>query len=194
LPTAHSTLSEPPPELLRAIFPWVEEEQTALKQRHTTLGRRGQDQALANFLELLSRLRHVILQDAAILSVKYPSCTFFNKYPPFNTAQFAAFASPSAEIIGRVEEEQKHQLTKLPENIAGTLRGILTTSNVRQEQAHNNIKRRNDHLESRFDHLEGLVKVALLSSNANKRRFATSLQCLGMSSCHPWPCFHLWFD
>jgi hypothetical protein len=172
---------EPPPELLQSIFPWVELEQMALAQRRTDRGRRGDDLTLSQFLDLLSRLRRIILQDAAILSAKYPTCPLFKKYDPFNTPRFAAFSTTSTAIIQHAEEEARHRLSEMPEVIAGSLRGIVTTNNLQNEQARDDMRRRNEQLETRFDTLESLVKAALLGSNASKRRLAAHVPDLGES-------------
>jgi Centromere DNA-binding protein complex CBF3 subunit, domain 2 len=173
---------DPPHDLLQAIFPWIEEEQMALKQRRADRGKPADDPTLSKFLDLLSRFRRIILQDAAILSAKYPTCPLFTNYAPFNTPQFSTFSSTSVDIIKHAEENARHRLSEIPEVIAGSLRGIVTSNNLQNEQARGDMRERNNRLESRFDALEGLVKAALFGSKANKRRLAASVSDMGESS------------
>ena len=64
------------------IFPWVKQQNAALQQQEAALGHAGRDIALKGFLRLLVWLRRVLIQDAAVLFTKDPTCPIFG-FPPF---------------------------------------------------------------------------------------------------------------
>ena len=84
------TATEPPPELLVNVFPWIEKERMALNVCSKLEGRRGQDNALSALLDLLVYFRRVLLQDAAVFFAMYPSFPIF-KFSPFNSVLFQQF-------------------------------------------------------------------------------------------------------
>ncbi|GLB45911.1 hypothetical protein LshimejAT787_3700140 [Lyophyllum shimeji] len=92
---------EPPAELLSAIFPWIENaEATRVEREEASV--KNRDIALRQFLLLLTWLRTVLLQDAAILSSTIPM-------PPSST-----------------EENTRLALHNLPRQMVQTLEGVLT--------------------------------------------------------------------
>jgi hypothetical protein len=91
------------------------------------------------------------------------------------------FSSTSIDIIKHAEENARHRLSEIPEVIAGSLRGIVTSNNLQNEQAREDMQERNNRLENRLDTLEGLVKAALFGSKANKRQLAASVADVGES-------------
>ena len=122
----------PPPELVGSIFPWIEEKQTALKERIARLGRVAKDEALFYFLALLKHLRTVLLQDAAVLSLKYPGIPLF-QFPPFNSEAFKSFSASSTQIIEIAESEARENLKNLPQQYAMSIQGFMKTALLKQE-------------------------------------------------------------
>jgi hypothetical protein len=175
-------LAEPPEELVSSIFPWVEDERRALKARQDTVGTAAVDNTLVSFLEVLSRLRRIILQDAACLSLKYPGCAFFS-YSPFNTTQFSAFARSAASIIEAAEHESQHQLSRLPEHVASTFQGVVTTSNIQQEQLRLEIQQQCAGVQAQLQAVNSLLHAVLINSNSQKRR---RLASAGVSITQPY--------
>ncbi|KAF5377311.1 hypothetical protein D9615_006350 [Tricholomella constricta] len=163
----------PPQELLTSIFPWVEDEQSSLQDRQASHGRNGGDVTLRKFLDLLCCLRRIILQDAAVLSHKFPSCSIF-AYAPFNTPVFRTFAATSSLIINNAEQQARHQLSSVPSNIAQSLHGIITSNNIMQEQARQEIQSHGFHVTNKLQDVEALIRVCLTGSHAARRQ-ATAL-------------------
>ena len=129
--------TEPPPELMRQIFPWIEQEQAALDAR-SVANPNARDFALKHFLALLKWLRRVLLQDAAVLSSSH-SCDSslpfkFLAFAPFNTATFQTFASSSAAVIHQAAEEARLQLQNLPDQYAHAFRGLVTSATLEQQR------------------------------------------------------------
>jgi len=132
----------PPPELVGLIFPWIEEEQTALKERMARLGKVAKDEALMYFLVLLKHLRMVLLQDAAVLSSKYPGIPLF-QFPPFNSEAFKSFSASSAQIIETAESEARENLKNLPEQYATSIQGFMKTALLKQESHQTRLEKSN---------------------------------------------------
>ena len=78
---------EPPPPLLRQVFPEIEK-----WERRVLLGEDNfvQDIAASGFLNFLIQARLVILQDAALLSTTYPGHPLW-RLPVFRSEEFGAF-------------------------------------------------------------------------------------------------------
>jgi hypothetical protein len=110
---------DPPKELLSVLFPWVEDEIKALQERRSS-NQFAVDIALWQFLHLLMWFRVVLLQDAAVLFMRYPQCSLF-KYLPFSTPTFHDYASASVSRIDLAEQEARLALQRLPENVASSV-------------------------------------------------------------------------
>ncbi|RDB27704.1 hypothetical protein Hypma_003308 [Hypsizygus marmoreus] len=165
---------EPPKELLHTIFPWVEGELDALKARHKAIGRPATDVALSRFLRLLQQLRRVILQDAAALSSDYPSCSIF-KFPPFNTPRFSTFAAQANHSMQHAEEEARHRLTALPETVAASLRGIVTTNHIQQENIREEMRQENARFGIQLQSVDTMLRAHFLGSNSKRRKVAAGM-------------------
>lgn len=139
----------PPPELLPFLFPWAEDELSAYSQRLKDHGPKATDYALKNFLTLLIELRTIILQDGAVLFVKHPDFSLW-KFPPFNTPMFAEFAFTSTAVLAEVEIRARQNLESLPQTIASTMKGILSTISIQLIQDRSAI-------DQRFDSVEGTI-------------------------------------
>ena len=167
------SITDPPPELLVLVFPWVEKEQSAFAERRRIIGQAANDGALTSFLNLIIRLRRVLLQDAAILSTKYHNLPFLN-FAPFNTPRFRVFASNSSAILKHAEEEARHRLKKLPETLAMSMRGILATSSIQNERNLRETQELVQMLSSGFGNLKdsmgALVEANLVTSTRKKRK------------------------
>jgi hypothetical protein len=116
------------------IFPWVEQECAALHQREAIFGHAGWDIALKGFLRLLIWLRRVLLQDAAVLFGKDPTCPIF-RFAPFRSDVFREFAAGLTAELTRVDEEARLALQHLPEQYAQSMKGFVMSSRLAQEEA-----------------------------------------------------------
>ncbi|KAF8962615.1 hypothetical protein BDZ97DRAFT_1824644 [Flammula alnicola] len=87
---AGRSVLQPPATLINSLFPWINDAEAAYRERLKKFKHRAQDLALVKFLTLLYGLRKVILQDAAVLFLKYPNCNMF-KYEPFDSVDFRTF-------------------------------------------------------------------------------------------------------
>ncbi|KAF5310859.1 hypothetical protein D9619_007855 [Psilocybe cf. subviscida] len=83
---------KPPTVLLKSIFPWIEQERRAYSQRLESQGAAiATDLTLCRFLDTLTWLRTVILQDAVVFYIKYPDSHIF-KLPLFDCLEFRKYA------------------------------------------------------------------------------------------------------
>ena len=121
----------PPSELVSSIFPWIEEEELALKEHIVRFGKVAKDEALFYFLELLKYLRKVLLQDAAVLSSIYPGLPIFRS-APFDTEAFKIFAVSSAQVIENAESDACENLKNLPEQYSLSIQGFMKTALLKQ--------------------------------------------------------------
>ncbi|KAF8078428.1 hypothetical protein FPV67DRAFT_54136 [Lyophyllum atratum] len=169
------TYERPPQELLSLIFPWVEAENSALQDRQASHGRNGSDVALQKLLDLLARLRCIILQDAAVLFTKFPSYSLF-RYAPFNTPLFRTFAATSPAIIDEAEQRARHQLSSIPDNLAQSLHGIITSNNLQQEQARREMQNHGQHITAKLQDMETFFQACATSMGPRAfRRQANAL-------------------
>lgn len=150
-----------------SLFPWVESEQAALDARQAS-GVKLSDIALKQFLRLLVWLRRVVLQDCAVLYSKYPSCGMF-RYAPFNTPTFRAFASTSAAIVSRAEEDARHALKSLPDNVVTSFRGLATDIKMDQQAQRIASDTRWVAMESRMNEMTGMLGM-IVGAKASKSR------------------------
>ena len=158
------TCPEPSSELL---FLWVELEQAALHARQSS-GVKSSDIALKQFLLLLVWLRRVLLQDCAVLYSKYPSCGMFC-YAPFNTPTFREFASTSAAVICRAEEDAHHVLKNLPDNVVTSFCGLATDIKMDQQAQQIASDTCWDVMESWMNEMTGMLGM-IVGAKASKSR------------------------
>lgn len=152
----------PPSELLEVIFPWVEDELAAYERRLKDFGPKATDYALKNFLTLLAELRTVILQDGAVLFVQYPNLPLWS-YPPFNAPKFSEFAHASTAVLAKIELIARQNLEALPETMAATMKGILSTISLQLDQDRSAI-------DQRFDRMENVIASSSNSSRSSSEQ------------------------
>jgi Centromere DNA-binding protein complex CBF3 subunit, domain 2 len=158
---------------MKQIFPWIEQEQAALDAR-SVANPNARDFALKHFLALLKWLRRVLLQDAAVLSSSYGSLSFLT-FPPFNTATFQAFASSSVPTIHQAEEEARLQLQNLPDQLAHTFRGLVTSSTLELQRMCTLQSHQITELTQTLRSLTDLVKMQSASKKSRCRRTGKGL-------------------
>ncbi|KAK4704972.1 hypothetical protein P7C70_g1233, partial [Phenoliferia sp. Uapishka_3] len=123
----------PPPELLKLIFPWVDEERKAYLER-LRVNPLAKDIALVNYLEVLEWFRSVILQDGAVLRARNPKAALF-QLAPFNSPEFDFFAKEFVLDVQRVEETHEANLLHVPTLLARLVQASITGS-MAQARAH----------------------------------------------------------
>lgn len=124
---------QPPSALITSIFPWIEDEQRALADRRQQYGKRGEDYALDQFLNLLIFLRVVLLQDAALIYVEHPDCRVFN-YAPFDSTLFRDWAETSKATVEAAEKAAREAFKNVPANIISSIHGVLVTERIECER------------------------------------------------------------
>src|SRR5262245_27417632 len=159
---------EPPPELLHELFPWIEREQAALNARAAD-NPNARDYALKHFLSLLSWFRLVLLQDAAVLSNSHGSLAIFG-YAPFNTPQFHSFASTSVAVMAQAVADAKLALQNLPDQYAHTFQGMITNSNMEQQQIYAEQNHRIATLMQKVEKMSALLEMQSGSRKARRRK------------------------
>lgn len=157
-------MPDPPIALLQMLFPWAEEQKSALETRCQELGKRADDFALAQFLDLLIVFRRILLQDSAILFVQYPEWPMWN-YLPFNLPLFHDFAHTSTEIIRAAEEQSRANLAAIPHNVAESFRGTATTVHLKQEAHQAESRGMFDALTERIDVLTAVLAGSRVHRN-----------------------------
>ncbi|XP_044724008.1 centromere DNA-binding protein complex CBF3 subunit [Hirsutella rhossiliensis] len=98
---------EPPYVLQKQLWPWIEVgtrfEARARRQCWAEGGLDDDDLAADGFLKLMRRLRIVLLQDLAVLQLRYPSLPFF-AYAPFSGPEWDEFAvAVRSTAVGAME-------------------------------------------------------------------------------------------
>ncbi|KAF7330285.1 hypothetical protein MVEN_02466400 [Mycena venus] len=128
---------EPPEDVLKALFPFVEPELEKFAKRKLE-NRQSEDFALKQFLELLDWLRTVLIQDAAVLYDEHRDAPMF-QFSPFDSPSFRTFAHKATATIKKAEENAALQLKNLPQNYANTFSGIVTHLTMQQQLQHDKI-------------------------------------------------------
>lgn len=118
--------------MLAQVFPWIEAEEEALRQRVATHNA-SKDIALEHFLDALKWLRRVLLQDCAVLHAICPESLIF-RYAPLDSPTFLAFAEGAAERIADVERAVRLQFEKLPEHVSAAMQALLQEFGLRQRE------------------------------------------------------------
>ncbi|KAJ3492579.1 hypothetical protein NLJ89_g11203 [Agrocybe chaxingu] len=161
----------PPPNLLASLFPWIEEEEAAYKDRRERNGRLALDESLTYFLSLLRFLRLVALQDAAVLYQHDQSAPIF-RFAPFNSAAFKAFSDTSTSIIQQAEDESRQRLHDLPEKIASTFHGAMATALIKQAEHQQAVESANIKTYKQMAMVEDVLRavLAIQAASAGSRK------------------------
>ena len=157
---------EPPGDLLRQLFPWVEGQQAALSTRLQDA--RCKDIALRQFLSVLVWFHVVILQDAAVLYLQHPHLSFFT-FRPFNSPAFHNFAASSAATIAHAELKAHLAYENMPEHLIAGLRGTYAYLRMEQRKEQENNARQLEDLRQQYSQLEGLL-MQLVESKPKGRK------------------------
>jgi Centromere DNA-binding protein complex CBF3 subunit, domain 2 len=136
----------------------------------------NRDIALKQFLKLLQWLRVVLVQDAAVLYSRYPTCPIF-RFAPFTYPSFTTFSANAAALIVAAEEKARLAFHNLPDHMARSMRGYATDLQMMQEQNHNKVCERLHELQ------EQNVRLELLLSNftGSKRKKKNGMSHIGLS-------------
>ncbi|KAM5344531.1 hypothetical protein ACJ41O_013067 [Fusarium nematophilum] len=149
---------EPPYVLQKQLWPWIEEweprfEARARRQCWAEGGLDDDDLAADGFLKLMRRLRIVLLQDLAVLQLRYPSLPFF-AYAPFNGPEWDEFAvAVRSDAVGATEPLSLLVRRALPE-----LSGVLEST---REALLQNSQRLAIRLEARLEGIQGGLDALL---------------------------------
>lgn len=133
--------------------------------------RRARDIALQHFFGLLTWLRTVVVQDAAVLYTQYPNAPIF-QYPPFNSRLFRDFASTSTAVIAKAEQDVAMALEKLPQTIANTFKATMARLAIDQELERESSKAYQDEIRERIVLLQELVENGGTSRSTKRRKVA----------------------
>ncbi|KAM4067513.1 centromere DNA-binding protein complex CBF3 subunit [Hirsutella rhossiliensis] len=149
---------EPPYVLQKQLWPWIEEweprfEARARRQCWAEGGLDDDDLAADGFLKLMRRLRIVLLQDLAVLQLRYPSLPFF-AYAPFSGPEWDEFAvAVRSTAVGAMEPVSLLVRRALPE-----LSGVIECT---REALLQNSQRLAIRLEARLDGIQGGLDALL---------------------------------
>lgn len=129
-----------------------------MQQRERDLGRAGRDIALKGFLRLLTWLRRVLLQDAAVLFTLQPSCPIFG-FAPFRSRAFHDFALKLTQVIQQANEDSRLALQHLPHQYAQSMHGFVLTTRLTQENASHAHSEQLAEMRLQISHLEMLASA-----------------------------------
>ncbi|KAK7027698.1 hypothetical protein R3P38DRAFT_3190769 [Favolaschia claudopus] len=127
---------EPPDDVSKDIFPWIEDELAALISREHS-NRLAKDIALRQFLSTMLWFRRILVQDLAVIFTQNPHALIF-KYAPFNSPSFRNFAASSTAAIDAAEETARLAFQNLPQHLVASLQGALATQNLAFERERQN--------------------------------------------------------
>jgi Centromere DNA-binding protein complex CBF3 subunit, domain 2 len=136
----------------------------------------NRDIALKQFLKLLQWLRVVLVQDAAVLYSRYPTCPIFH-FAPFTYPSFTTFSANAAALIVAAEEKACLVFHNLPDHMARSMRGYATDLQMMQEQNHNKVCERLRELQEQNVCLELLLR----NSTGSKRKKKKGMSHIGLS-------------
>jgi len=147
IPRATAT---PPPSLAAAVWPEVESWKARLESREAE-----QDKAAGAFLELLSWLRLVLLQDAPFLMAEFPDHPIFES-SVFHSLEFSVFAARVRETSRDIQDPHSIAIEKAIPAISEKLRILaaqLSTIDRLSLQRHQEVVERLERLERKIDNL-----------------------------------------
>ncbi|KAM4067561.1 pyruvate phosphate dikinase, PEP/pyruvate binding domain-containing protein [Hirsutella rhossiliensis] len=149
--------SRTPYVLQKQLWPWIEVgtrfEARARRQCWAEGGLDDDDLAADGFLKLMRRLRIVLLQDLAVLQLRYPSLPFF-AYAPFGGPEWDEFAvAVRSTAVGAMEPVSLLVRRALPE-----LSGVIEST---REALLQNSQRLAIRLEARLDGIQGGLDALL---------------------------------
>lgn len=147
------------------------------------MGRRGQDIALKQFLGLLVWLRHVLLQDAAVLFAQHPNCALF-QFPLFQSTQFRDFSASSTAIIAHAEEDARTNIQNLPGHYARAIQGFMVSVRLTQEAAQKEHHRRMDIIQEQVTRVEGMLGVIAMTKGSRRGKKGKEVQVSVLLSLH----------
>ncbi|PPQ97661.1 hypothetical protein CVT26_002473 [Gymnopilus dilepis] len=155
--------AKPPDDLLKLIFPWIDDERAAYEERVKQHGKvKAADYMLTKFLDLLVELRKILFQDAAVLFFKFPDAPLWS-ITPFNEARFRTFAVESIAILDSAEREANLQLSRLPEHIAQTMQGSMQGILIQFQKFSQDVNRQ-------VSFIQSFMVTALGSSSKSKKK------------------------
>ena len=121
--------------MVRAVFPFIEEERDALQARQAK-GAQYNDAAARNFLHALEVLRPVVVVDLALLYDEMPDHLIY-QYPPFNSADFLSFAQGAPDRLAAAKLANEENLNLVSDKLAVSIRNYFEKREIRErEQEH----------------------------------------------------------
>ncbi|KAE8266626.1 hypothetical protein A4X09_0g5726 [Tilletia walkeri] len=187
------TVIDPPTTLSQQIFPWIEAKYEQVKTRSQTGGEA--DGAALQFLDMLTYVWVVLLQDSVLLREKIPSFPLWD-HPPFNTAGFATFAQTLTQTINTTTSPFDISVTQLVPSLGTALGHVrselsaLTGKIEKLDGRSEEQQRRHDEqfgaLAANMDGITQLFVAAQQSEqrlNAARAAVAESLRTLSLLSC-----------
>ncbi|KAJ7213565.1 hypothetical protein GGX14DRAFT_393054 [Mycena pura] len=157
---------EPPVEISRQVFPWIEDEHTALIERQHANGL-AKDIALHQFLACMLWFRRILIQDLAVIFTQNPHAAIFN-LPPFNSSAFRNFAATSTAAIDAALEEARLAFQNLPQHLIASMQGALATQNLAFERERHAHQAQMQAMESQMGEMRSLLEVMAGAKRAKK--------------------------
>jgi len=122
----------------------------------------------------------VLVQDAAVLFSRYPTCPIFH-FAPFTYPSFTTFFANATALIVAAEKARL-AFHNLPDHMARSMRGYATDLQMMQEQNYNKVCERLCELQEQNIRLE----LLLSNSTGSKRKKKNGMSHIGLSRL-VWP-------
>ena len=126
----------PPENLIRAVWPWVDQWQTWFQEKHGEIapqssasydkidldnaGEQPEDLAAQGFLRLLAELRIILLQDSVLFGREFPQHPLWLQ-PLFVRSDYQAFAQDILRSLDYIEEPAELRLRTMAPDIANQI-------------------------------------------------------------------------
>ena len=150
----------PPESLSKQVFPFVDEQLAKVQQLMASdssrrqLGSSGSHLSTAfYFLQMMKNMRHVVLQDAAVLILNGRRHTLFDMHPVFQSSEFADFVELMRAHLRDVEVGRR----PFHDQMNSLAPGIGTQMHAYQQQNHmlsGQVQRLGSHFDARLTQMD----------------------------------------
>ncbi|KAE8238895.1 hypothetical protein A4X13_0g8335 [Tilletia indica] len=164
---------DPPQELQKRLFPWVEQELASLQTRYTSNSMTA-DFALRDFLHTLIWFRTIILQDAAFLINETSAAWLWANEPIFSDPAFTAFAASIMAESANLDNIAEKQLGEMPEKLAGGVKAMMKEQVAESARQHNELLEVIHRQSEAISQLQGMMRVFMPSTTQTTLSSSTS--------------------
>ena len=122
---------------------------------------------LRQFLNLLAWLRHILLQDMAMLFSQKPSCPVFH-FPLFYSTAFRSLAEHSQKIVAKAVEDACLNAQNLPDQFVASIQGVMASVQLNQEVRMEQLEHSLAGLREQVTRMEGVMGVLAMTERGSR--------------------------